>query len=542
MKPGAFIKELLGEMPFTVEAYWLLRHRDKKIRSRFNLESLAARLPEMVAQVAPHAQSAPRGKKIFLFASMHSWINHITITGLALRGLGHDVTLGYLPYGDFAKPISRFDLRRHELYARHVLQGAAPLLKTVPFLDLSAGLRRERSGQSLKPAREIPEALSKAIEQVTVYDTQYTLQREDVSGSEPVYLLRNQRNMDAARKAFAYFQKNRPDVVIVPNGMIQEYGAVYEAARALGITAVTYEFSELDQQIWIDQNRLVMFHFTDELWSKCQERILNDEQRAWLDSFLAGRQGLKTGAQFAHLWQKISREGGEKNRLALGLDNRPIVFLPTNVLGDSATLGRTIFSKTMAEWIERVVPFFADRPQVQLVIRIHPAETWTVGPSVAEIIRATLPELPAHIHLIGPEEKINTYDLMEIADLALVFTTTAGLEMAVRGIPVLVSGDSQYRKKGFTLDADTWDEYFAVLDRALKDLPGCRLTPQQVEQARNYAYFYFKEYPHPFPWHLEKLWPSLEKRPLSYVLGAEGRALYEATFQQLAGAPSDWKA
>ena len=33
----------------------------------------------------------------------------------------------------------------------------------------------------------------------------------------------------------------------------------------------------------------------------------------------------------------------------------------------------------------------------------------------------------------------------------------------------------------------------------------------KCELAWNYAYFYFKEYPRPFPWHLEKIWPSLEK-------------------------------
>jgi hypothetical protein len=129
MKPKTLIKEILGEIPFTVEAYWLLRHRDKKIRSRFNLEALAVRLPEMIAQITPYAQSEPDEKKIFIFASMHPWINHIVVTGLALRGLGHDVTLGYLPYGDFASPISRFDLRRQELYTRNVLHGTDPLLR-----------------------------------------------------------------------------------------------------------------------------------------------------------------------------------------------------------------------------------------------------------------------------------------------------------------------------------------------------------------------------------------------------------------------------
>ncbi|MFH1908494.1 MAG: hypothetical protein ABIL11_14115, partial [Chloroflexota bacterium] len=129
------------------------------------------------------------------------------------------------------------------------------------------------------------------------------------------------------------------------------------------------------------------------------------------------------------------------------------------------------------------------------------------------------------------------------------------------------SGDAHYRKKGFTLDADTWDEYFAVLEAALADLrgspgsstgrgspgssevvpvpikgtgPGQRLTPEQVARAWNYAYCFFAEYPRPFPWHLEKIWSSLEKRPLSYVLSPQGRAEYEATFQQMAGAAITW--
>jgi hypothetical protein len=532
MRPKVLIKDLLGELPFTAEVYWLLRHRDKKIHSRFNLEALAARLPEMVAQVTPYANSATPGKKIFIFASLHFWINHAVVTGLALRGLGHDVTLGYLPYSDFDKPIDRFDLRRHELYARHVLQGAHPFLKTVSFLEM-------------EPARQLPDVLTRAVEEVTRVDAQYILRKEDVTGKEPIYLFRQERNLEAARKAFAYFENNRPDVVIIPNGMIQEFGAVYETARYLDIFTVTYEFFEMDRCILLAQNDLVMLHPTDELWPAYQGRKLDDEQRAWLESFMAARQGdaSKADTKFAHLYQKASREGKEKICSLLNLDDRPIVLMPANVLGDTATLGRTrsLFCNSMAEWILRVVRFFTEHPEAQLVIRLHPAESLTVGLSVADTVRQTFPELAENIRLVGSQEKINTYDLMEITDLGLVYTSATGLEMATRGIPVLLSGSAHYGKKGFTIDADSWDEYFQKLELALADLPAQRLTPEQIERAWNYAYFYFHDYPPPFPWHLEKIWSSLEKRPISYVLGSEGRAKYEATFQVMAGAPMNWK-
>lgn len=527
MKPKALAKNLLGGLPFTVELDWFLRQRHAGLKSRFNLSLLDNQLKEIVAEASPHMDGASQGKKIFLFASWHYWIVHTTLCGLVLRSLGHDISLGFLPYGDYKLTVNRFDLRRQDLYARDVLKKTAPFLKVVPFLDV-------------EPASQIPQELLKAVEQVTLFDAQYTLQREDVDKNEAIFLLRRERNLAAACKAYTYFQENRPDVVVVPNGMIQEYGAVYATARSLGIPAVTYEFGEQDRRIWLEQNKLVMFHDTDPDWKKCRGRVLDLEQRAWLEAFLKARQGFQLGEAFAHLYQKTSRSGSESIRASLGLDDRPVVLLPTNVLGDSATLGRTVFSRSMAEWIERLVPHIAAHSEVQWVVRIHPAETWTVGPSVAEIFYKAMPEIPAHIRLIGSTEKINTYDLMDIADLALVYTTTAGLEIALRGIPVLVSGRAHYRKKGFTLDADSWEEYFGLLDAALADLPGHRLSTQQVEAARNYAYFFFREYPHPFPWHVEKIRKDLKRFSMAYVLSQAGQAEFGQTFQHLAGAPLDY--
>jgi hypothetical protein len=187
-----------------------------------------------------------------------------------------------------------------------------------------------------------------------------------------------------------------------------------------------------------------------------------------------------------------------------------------------------------------VVTFFADRPQVQLVIRVHPAEGRSIGPSVMELIRQTTPSLPAHIHVIESSDKVNTYDLIDLCAMALVFTTTAGLEIATRGIPVAVSGGAHFRGRGFTIDADSWEEYFAKLDEVLSDLPAHRLTKEQVESARNYAYAYFCEYPRSFPWHIEHFWSGLEKHPLSHVLSEAGCRHYEATFRQMTGEPMDW--
>ncbi len=170
-------------------------------------------------------------------------------------------------------------------------------------------------------------------------------------------------------------------------------------------------------------------------------------------------------------------QGAEQTRKALGLDERPVVLLAANVLGDSLTLGRNIFAESMSEWITKTVQYFAKRTDVQLVVRVHPGEKIVPqAKSMGTVVREALPEIPSHIHLIGALDNVNTYDLIEIANLGLAYTTTVGVETAMNGIPVISCGETHYRGRGFTIDPNSWDEYFSALEKVLSDLPAHRLT------------------------------------------------------------------
>ena len=73
----------------------------------------------------------------------------------------------------------------------------------------------------------------------------------------------------------------------------------------------------------------------------------------------------------------------------------------------------------MEDWLERTLQYFAGKPEVQLVIRIHPGEKLIHGQSMLDVINRVLPKLPEHIHVIKPEEDVNTYDLIAAANLGL---------------------------------------------------------------------------------------------------------------------------
>jgi hypothetical protein len=423
--------------------------------------------------------------------------------------------------------------RQRALHTRDSLSVLDPLVKHISLLDL-------------KPAAALPDILKADIEEVSLWDAQYTLMREEVDLSSAkdrtLYDLRKKRNTFAALAALEWMQTHKPDVVLIPNGLILEMGIVFRVARYLKIPAMTFEFNDQREQIWLAQNTSIMRQDTDYLVEERCSLPMTDDMYERLADLENARRGARVWGKSKRLWQYVSAQGAEQTYKALGLDERPVVLLAANVLGDSLTLGRNIFAESMSEWITRTVQYFAKRMDVQLVVRIHPGEKIVPqAKSMGTVVREALPDLPSHIHVIGALDNVNTYDLIEIADLGLAYTTTVGVETAMNGIPVISCGDTHYRGRGFTIDPNSWDEYFSALEKVLSNLSANRLTEVQTAKAWNYAYRFFFEYPRPFPWRLMNFWDDLEVWPVEKVLSDEGLSQFGETFRFLIGEPFTWK-
>ncbi len=533
----SYLKKILGELPLAPEIYWYLRQPGAPVTAKFDLTRLKEQIPTWRAEAEASPYRTQPGKRVLLFGVQRYWVEHIALLGITLAGLGNEVTVAFAPYEAWYKDIDHFDARRQHQYALNILREMEPFVRITSFF---------RSNHNL-PA--LPADVDQAIQQVALRDTQYTLQVEDVGTDNDLYRMRLERNRRAALAGYEWLRDNLYDVVLLPNGTILEMGALYQVALALKLPVVTYEFGEQHNRLWLAQNGEVMRQETNEMWQALKSQPLSDEQRQQVQQLFAARQRASLWENFARRWQGTPSAGGDQVRQKLQLDARPIALLATNVIGDSLTLGRQIFSDSMTEWIQRTVQFFAGQPHVQFVIRIHPGELVTKGPSVAGVVlRAlSLPEdesgiaaLPEHIHLVAADAQVNTYDIVEIADLGLVYTTTVGMEMAMSGLPVIVVGNTHYRAKGFTLDPESWDGYFELLSRALLQPAQFRPMRDQVEQAWHYAYRFFFNYPHPFPWHLLHLKDDLKAWPVERVLSEEGQLQFGKTFRYLTGETVRW--
>jgi len=183
-------------------------------------------------------------------------------------------------------------------------------------------------------------------------------------------------------------------------------------------------------------------------------------------------------------YEKIAKE--------LKLDRaKPVIGMLTNVMWDAQLHYRANAFNSMLEWVLVTIDYFTKRPDLQLVIRIHPAEIRGTLPSrqpLYEEIQKHYAELPPNIIVIPPESPVSTYSVMEHCDSVIIFGTKTGVELTSIGIPVIVAGEAWIRNKGLTIDASSRAEYSHILDT----LPlGKRLDSEIKSSALKYAYHFF---------------------------------------------------
>jgi len=526
-------KAALGAAPWAAEVYQRTRHNGAVPPGGYRSDRLASALPRWASAIKRAA--APSGRRALVMSYLSWWLEHSSAVSILLASQGHAVDLAFLPYRTWKEASAPFDAHRQAAYLRSVLDAGRPWFRPIDLLRVAP--------------RRLPVELQQVIDRQSLLDVQYTQQREAVNLDAPpdsdLYRLRRERNVRAAAAVLRLLTAGDYSVVIVPNGSILEFAAVYHAARSVGIPVVTYEFGEQRERMWLARDTQVMRQDTSGVWAARGSVPLTEAESGRVQDLYRARRGGESWGNFARQWQAGVSQGAAATRQVLGLDSStPLVLLCTNVVGDSLALDRQIFTEGMSDWLARTVQHFASRPDVQVVVRVHPGELLGAGQPSVEIVRQSLPDLGGRVVVVPPDSKINTYDLMELSHIGVVYTSTVGMELAMTGVPVIVAGDTHYRGKGFTDDPATWQQYVECLDRRVAESPGRRLPGAQIDLAWRYAYRFFFEYPMAYPWHLIGFWDDMAARPLEGVvrsklspdLGATVEALMAISSPSVVGA------
>lgn len=279
------------------------------------------------------------------------------------------------------------------------------------------------------------------------------------------------------------------ECVVLTHGIYVPWGVIGECARNEGVRVVTWNVAYRKRRFVFSHHDT--YHHTllsepTDTWQ--HEELTAAREQALLHYLASRREGLFDWIVF----HKPNRHDASIEAARVGLDTRkPIVGLLTNVSWDAQLHYPVNAFPGMLEWLVATCEYFGRRPDLQLVIRVHPAEISGFPVSRQPIVRELarhLPELPSNITIVPPESDVSTYALMSLCNAVVIYGTKTGVELASVGIPVIVAGEAWIRNKGITLDAKNPEEYFRILDRL--PFPG-PMPDDQRHRARQYAYHFF---------------------------------------------------
>lgn len=294
-----------------------------------------------------------------------------------------------------------------------------------------------------------------------------------------------------ARACEAALRSLRPDRIVMPHGVYITHGIAAKVARKLGIPFFVYSGGVRKDTLILSANQTYHRSLVSEPNALWEHDELTPEQRERTLRYALSKQ---SGGVDALNYHPTPVADAATLYETLGIDgSRSIVSLFTNVIWDAQIYYDGTAFKNILEWMRFSIDELAKNPRVWAVIRVHPAEVKgglpTRQPFLPEI-RKWFPTLPENVRVIPPESNISSYTLAEQSRAAVIYGTKMGLELAIRGIPVIICGQTFSRNKGIAIDIASKAQYAELLNR-VHTLD--RVGPATVERAIRYAhYLYFR--------------------------------------------------
>jgi hypothetical protein len=276
---------------------------------------------------------------------------------------------------------------------------------------------------------------------------------------------------------------------VFTHGIYVPWGIIGEVARQEGVHVSTWNVAYRKRRFIFSHDDTYHHTLMREPREHWENLELSDQQDRDLTQYLSSR---RDGLFDWIVFHRPARQDPASLPSLIGLDpSRPVIGLLTNVSWDAQLHYPANAFPSMLDWLVQTCQYFARRPDLQLLIRVHPGEISGFPPSRQPILgelRKAIPQLSSNIVVVPPESELSTYALMSLCNGVIIYGTKTGVELTSRGIPVIVAGEAWIRDKGLTCDASSPEEYFRILDRL--PFPG-RLDDRQTSRARRYAYHFF---------------------------------------------------
>jgi hypothetical protein len=230
-----------------------------------------------------------------------------------------------------------------------------------------------------------------------------------------------------ARGLRAILERTRPGRVFMLNGTFFAEQILMALTGERGIPFGTYEKGFIHDSIVMTTGApAAHLKVPAGTWESVRDTPLTEDESEAIDAYLGQR---REGVGVPNNFWSVRVDDVERVHRELLLDaGRRLVIMFCNILWDSAVLEREIAFPWMGEWVLQGIEWSRRHPDIDLVIRIHPAEVHLhnhpTRERMADYIADHVPDLPANVRVVEAEDPTSSYVFMDEAVLGLVYTST----------------------------------------------------------------------------------------------------------------------
>lgn len=302
------------------------------------------------------------------------------------------------------------------------------------------------------------------------------------------------------RKARRILESVRPQMMLIIEANYAKYAPLTDLAVNSGVNVIQITQPNRDDAFML--RRLTSATRREHPSSLARENFLRLREEPWtereereLGEIFAGRYG---GRWFLQARNQPGAEALDRGQVfqRFHLDPaRKVAVVFSHVLWDANLFyGEDLFAD-YGDWFVQTVRAACQNPRLNWLIKMHPANVWkrarmgtTAELSEVALIREHIGELPPHVRLLFPDEKISTRSLFDIADYGVTVRGTVSVELPCFGVPTLTAGTGRCHGLGFTVDSESREQYLGRLAH-IEELD--RMTPEQVQWAKRHAHTVF---------------------------------------------------
>ncbi|MCJ7717138.1 MAG: hypothetical protein MUO54_11555 [Anaerolineales bacterium] len=322
-------------------------------------------------------------------------------------------------------------------------------------------LKNQLNNKSVSELKEI-NYKDRPLGRLVLPSVRWILRRHHLDNDEITRYLYGEFILSAhniAEKFSTFIKEVDPETVVVFNGLQYPEAIVSWVAKQRDIRVITYEVNLLPFSAFFTEGQATEYSLNIP-----KSFILTEEQNRVLDQYLQQRfQGdfKMAGIKF---WSAMDQLPADFLSFIEGFEGLVPVF--TNVIFDTSQAHANTIFPHMFAWLDLVRETAEKNPKILFVIRAHPDEMRKGKSSQESVISwaadQKLENLP-NIKLIGPDETLSSYELIQRSKFTMVYNSSIGLEATLLGAPVLCAGQARYTQYPTVFYPDSLLEYKELL-------------------------------------------------------------------------------